>query len=265
MEVHAHTHTSRKKWTHYLWEFLMLFLAVFCGFLAENKREHIVEHNRAKEYAKNLLNDLQFDTSEIRRGIHQTKFIMASIDSLLAMSSAITPGQPVPGSFYYYSKFTFNGFRIDWSKSTIDQLIQSGSLRYFSDKELVGTMNFYYYMQGIISAQNQMDLVHRDKITDIRNSILQSRYYTPFTQLDIAEEEKRHIPSPLVDSLMNSKLPLQPGAMEKMDEYINNIADRKSRLKVIVDRYYTLTNRVALKIIKLLSEEFHFKEEDFVN
>jgi len=40
MEVHAHTHipTSReKKWTHYFWEFLMLFLAVFCGFLAETK------------------------------------------------------------------------------------------------------------------------------------------------------------------------------------------------------------------------------------
>jgi hypothetical protein len=23
MEVHAHTHTERKKWIHYLWEFLM--------------------------------------------------------------------------------------------------------------------------------------------------------------------------------------------------------------------------------------------------
>jgi len=39
MEVHRHAHTDRKKWTHYLWEFLMLFLAVFCGFLAENQRE----------------------------------------------------------------------------------------------------------------------------------------------------------------------------------------------------------------------------------
>jgi len=43
MEVHAHTHTARKKWTHYFWEFLMLFLAVFCGFLAENQREHMIE------------------------------------------------------------------------------------------------------------------------------------------------------------------------------------------------------------------------------
>jgi hypothetical protein len=29
----------KMKWTHYLWEFLMLFPVVFCGFLAEKKRK----------------------------------------------------------------------------------------------------------------------------------------------------------------------------------------------------------------------------------
>ncbi len=28
MDVHAHPHTPRKKWTYYFWEFLMLFVAV---------------------------------------------------------------------------------------------------------------------------------------------------------------------------------------------------------------------------------------------
>jgi len=37
MEVHHHSHAKRKKWTQYLWEFLMLFVAVFCGFLEEKK------------------------------------------------------------------------------------------------------------------------------------------------------------------------------------------------------------------------------------
>ena len=32
MEIHAHTHTARKKWTHYFWEFLILFPAVTLGF-----------------------------------------------------------------------------------------------------------------------------------------------------------------------------------------------------------------------------------------
>ena len=52
MEVHHHSHTARKKWTHYLWEFLMLFLAVFCGFLAEYQLEHKIEKDREKQYIK---------------------------------------------------------------------------------------------------------------------------------------------------------------------------------------------------------------------
>jgi hypothetical protein len=40
MEVHHHAHDPaaphhKKNWKSYFWEFLMLFLAVFCGFLAE--------------------------------------------------------------------------------------------------------------------------------------------------------------------------------------------------------------------------------------
>jgi hypothetical protein len=40
---------QEKKWTHYFWEFFMLFLAVSAGFLVENQREHYVEHQRAKK------------------------------------------------------------------------------------------------------------------------------------------------------------------------------------------------------------------------
>src|SRR5580765_2099803 len=62
MEVHSHSHTPRLKWSHYFWEFLMLFLAVFCGFLAEYKLEHIFEHQRENQYAKILLFDLRADS-----------------------------------------------------------------------------------------------------------------------------------------------------------------------------------------------------------
>src|SRR5258705_9746533 len=58
MEVHAHTHTPRKKWTHYFCEFLMLFFAVFCRFLAENIREHRIEMKRGNEYLESYRNEL---------------------------------------------------------------------------------------------------------------------------------------------------------------------------------------------------------------
>src|ERR1044071_1378223 len=83
MEVHAHSHTEKKKWTHYFWEFLMLFLAVFCGFLAENFREHSIEHKRAKQFASSLLNDLKEDTLALKTAIDYGYKKMGSIDSLI--------------------------------------------------------------------------------------------------------------------------------------------------------------------------------------
>ena len=70
MEVHHHshlatgeTHSSRKKWTHYFWEFLMLFLAVFCGFLTEFQLEHKIEKEKGKQYIQSVYEDLKEDTA----------------------------------------------------------------------------------------------------------------------------------------------------------------------------------------------------------
>src|SRR6266571_2982688 len=82
MEVHYPSHSTGKKWTHYLWEFLMLFLAVFCGFLAENQREHIVEHKREKDFMVTMLSDLRSDTAMLKN-MHLTfTGIILHLDSL---------------------------------------------------------------------------------------------------------------------------------------------------------------------------------------
>src|ERR1043165_7450220 len=82
MEVHHHSHTERKKITHYLWEFLMLFLAVFCGFLAENQREHMIEHQREKQYMITMLEDLKADTTLLHQALHYWNERNKSVDSV---------------------------------------------------------------------------------------------------------------------------------------------------------------------------------------
>src|SRR5688572_13817320 len=96
MEVHHHAHPDnyrdkRKKWTHYFWEFLMLFLAVFCGFLAEYQLEHVIEHNRAKEYAASMANDLAADTSELKGYIRYMNYAANNVDTLLNLLSGTDP------------------------------------------------------------------------------------------------------------------------------------------------------------------------------
>ena len=233
----------------------MLFLAVFCGFLAENQREHIVERHRASDYARSLLNDLRLDTSELRRGINSTRFTVSAIDSIVVISKRRTNSNTIPRSFYYYSKFISQSYRMDWTKSTIDQLIQSGNLRYFRNKNLVALINSYYYLQGLISAQNQIEAVHRDKTMELRNNILLNSYYS-------SEEfnfSATFLPLRQKDSLDRQLVPLQEDAARQMDKYLNFLIDRKWRLTNLTNDYYSDANRIALEIINVLIAEYNLK------
>src|SRR6188474_3418072 len=99
MEVHHHAHTSRKKWTHYFWEFFMLFLAVTLGFFVENQREHYIEHKRAKQYAFLLIQDLSKDTSLLNERINTRIFYDSKKDSLLYYMDNI---ENKNGRYFYY-------------------------------------------------------------------------------------------------------------------------------------------------------------------
>ena len=143
MEVHAHTHTARKKWTHYFWEFLMLFLAVFCGFLAENQREHMIEHQRAKEFASLMYEDLKKDTSFYTRGIERFDMIEKHQDSLAGI---------LRSSFEKINQYNLIKHWINavWALSftsnqaTYEQMKNSGSLRYIKGISLINSLQDYY-------------------------------------------------------------------------------------------------------------------------
>jgi hypothetical protein len=60
MEVHHHSHHP-KKWKEYITEFLMLFLAVSLGFLAENLREGYVEKERSHELVSSFIKDVELN------------------------------------------------------------------------------------------------------------------------------------------------------------------------------------------------------------
>lgn len=75
--------TNRRSWKFFLTEFIMIFLAVFCGFLAENLREDIADRKEETKYMRLLVEDLQADTALIKTNIRNIDAAVANIDSLL--------------------------------------------------------------------------------------------------------------------------------------------------------------------------------------
>jgi hypothetical protein len=256
MEVHHSHHPAHtKKWTEYLLEFLMLFLAVFLGFLAENQRENLVERHRAKDYAKSFLSDLQSDTTEIRSALESENFRIRCMDSIISFSKSSKGQSAVPGKFYYYSRFVSNLYTLDWNNSTMNQLVQSGNLRLFKNKELVHKINAYYAEQQINNRNSQISHETRMKAADLRDKILQSQYYSAFTNLDFMKEQKSHVTSPGVDSLIRLQLPLTKDANQYMDAYINLLSDWNWRLKFYETSYPALIEKVN-GIMQILKKEY---------
>jgi hypothetical protein len=144
MEVHHHSHTSRKKWTHYFWEFLMLFLAVFCGFLAEYKLEHTIEHQREKQFIRSLYKDVTLDTLSLGkiRDLRNTRnYILDSLTYLLNGQDR----EEHMNRIYYFARHIQRLFPMNFTyhDGTIQQLKNSGTLRLIRNRKVADAIIDY--------------------------------------------------------------------------------------------------------------------------
>jgi hypothetical protein len=145
MEVHKHPHhvTHKKKWGEYLLEFLMIFLAVFLGFLAEYQLEHVIEKQRAKDFALSLHRDLVTDTADFNINIERLKICKKKIDTLVGILSNTKEAQKKVSFIYNLSAYAFILPISTPTESTLQQLLNSGSLRYLKDNLLVDSIKIY--------------------------------------------------------------------------------------------------------------------------
>lgn len=144
MEVHAHTHSERKKWTHYLWEFLMLFLAVTLGFFVENQREHLVEHQREKQFVQSLYNDIKADIMNLDRIIDARSKKENALDSLSYLMNSDS-SRYFTRQIYFYAVSIARTlpYRFVPNDGTIQQLKNSGAFRLIRKRAVVDSISKY--------------------------------------------------------------------------------------------------------------------------
>ena len=144
MEVHAHTHTARKKWTHYFWEFLMLFLAVFCGFLAEYQLEHKIEKDREKQYMISLLEDLHIDTTALQDEYHLGVKQKTIADTLLDAINDHPLNSDNIRKIYLLSSNSTRVVSVAFENRTSSQLKNSGAMRLIRKKKVSDSLLSYW-------------------------------------------------------------------------------------------------------------------------
>ena len=145
MEIHHphHAHHS-KKWKDYLFEFLMLFLAVTLGFFVENQREHYIEGMREKQFIKSLVNDLRSDIVKLTSIINIRTVRASGLDSLKLLVNSDSPNTHT-NDIYYLASTAARTLTIRFipNDGTMQQLKSSGSLRLVRSKDAVDSINLY--------------------------------------------------------------------------------------------------------------------------
>lgn len=233
MEVHHHSHGhGAKNWKSYSWEFVMLFLAVFCGSIAEYFLEHKIEHDREKQYIASLVSDLKADTANIALTITDFNSASPYFDTIDNNIHQITEKYN-PSLMYSLKKVL--GYRdfISTDK-TLQQLKNAGNLRLIRKQQIADSIAGYDFQ------------VKKFQIT---SGELQSQFSKAF------DDYQSLVYDNLKESTKNTSDYLISTDVASFKKYHNHIKLYKRLRQIYVLRLQELETRIK-NLLLLLKEEY---------
>ena len=248
MEVHHHAHHDhgKKNWKSYFWEFLMLFLAVFCGFLAEYQLEHVIENSREKQFIKSYIEDLKLDTASINRNLVYQKSRKEQLDSMVTFLET----QTIKGNesdIYYLGRIIIRIRRFQSSDRTITQLKNSGALRLIRNEEAADSIISYQKLVETILI-NIAD--ERDERRDA--DAVMSQIFDPYV-FDKMLDDENNIHKPAGNPPLRS----YDASLHKDLAY--RIHQLKGSNRILYTRL-TLLHEKATRIIAFLQKEYDLEK-----
>jgi hypothetical protein len=190
MEIHHHSHPppgslhgKRKKLAHYFWEFLMLLLAVFCGFLAEYQLEHLIEHQREKQYIKSLVADLKADQQILTAHIEHLDKGSSMMDSVILFLNNPPMIANNSGQLYYLARLAPRLNPLSVSNRTFEQLKNSGNFRLIRDITTSNKIMSYYEKFPLI---RMLETINESEFNDYKR--LAAKIFDPAVFMKMQDE-----------------------------------------------------------------------------
>ncbi len=249
MEVHHHAHDPatphhKKNWKSYFWEFLMLFLAVFCGFMAEWRLEHVIEHSREKEFIKSMIEDAQIDISNIERVSKANKRNLLYVDSLATACYNYENGKSNDYEIYrLYRHLLSSTEALKPTERTLLQLNNSGGMRLIRNKASADMIIFYDGFEKDIKGQQEVANKLKYEFANTSFELFNFKYFNLGRDVSVSHDAK----------LLNNE-------NIKLTQFANRIAIYGG---VLTKYNFDLKemNENALKLINTLQKEYHLTDK----
>lgn len=252
MEVHHHAHHEHgtKTWKSYFWEFFMLFLAVFCGFLAELQLEHYIEHQREKKYVFRIYNDLKKDTAFYKKHASYQMGIYRLLDSAVTFLDNGSYKKS-PDLAYDLLLRARSTRYLEYYSTAFDQMKTSGNLRLIRKENILDSLLDYYY--GIEKRALVADNRYLETVTETNKALNRFWDAGEFHQTDSDIQFKSPLFLYKTDKAIFPEVPFI-----YVLELKNILFQRK--LQLVSLRNFTLRlDMEATSLLQLIEKEYHLK------
>ena len=256
MEVHHHAHVHEKiKWKEYLFQFLMLFLAVYLGTLAENRREHGVEAEKEKEYIESLVADIDHDyrlsTNLSSALLIQSKNLDSLQDALFMDLQHDFKRDSIIRRCYDLSSAVLTFYPEFFNERTITQLLSSGNMRLVKKKGVADSIMEYHGYLKLVEVQ-------KDLYVNAANACIQSMYniYDIGASKTIFRNDTLFNPD-----LAYIDLKLRTTDPDELKKF-NALLETEKVMGFSYRNYMIRIQEKTEKLYKFLTEKYNIKEEE---
>jgi hypothetical protein len=248
MEVHHHAHGHAKKTAkEYLFDFLMLFLAVVLGFLAESWRESLEDAKKERKYIQSMMVDIETDytlSDALQASIGEQIQKIDTLQGLLLTTARYSQADVVKcyeltGSLLrFYPEFFY--------ERTTTQLLSSGNMRLIHNQHTADSIMGYHNYIKFIEIQRQLYI-------NAMNSCSQSMYDVFDISLLKSIPKDGQLYYPLID-------PAGYRLREVSDNELKRFIAILENAKLIAANYNKLLADMSGKsnrLYEFLNEEYH--------
>ena len=227
----------------------MLFLAVFCGFMAEYQLEHKIEGEREKKYMESMVRDLIEDTAKLNRAISNNIYKFNCMDSLIRLLTKEQISSEDELNLYEMYFQAVSIFPFFSNDRTSRQLLTSGNMRLIKNASVADSIIEYYGPKKDYIDEEIKDVTH---FTYEANLFSQDIF--DFTSIQIRLKP---------DTTFDYKP--QPNKMKllaKNKELLLKYANKNAACRGLVGAYFRnlmQQRKRAISLITLLKKEYHLK------
>ena len=220
----------------------MLFLAVFCGFIAEYLLEHKIEKEKGREYVRMYYEDLKADTANFSDLLFIYKNKMSKLEKRYDCYQNIIKDMSATECLWDLIDNSSSFPDLVYTDRTIQQLKNAGGLRLLKQADADSIL---FYDNNLRQYKQAETTSFQETQTGIRNTIFSLLNYQKLSEKDGNKPKDTH-------SL------LLPGTNELLNRYFNQL-DFYARTCKSIYQVITYLRSQATSLISYFKNEYHLK------